>query len=83
MDTTAGTDGRVTSSGIASEGSPLVPNRNLTADELSKANELLSAIRDRLDTLAGRDPALLFACRRQIAKELTGDERGNRHTDGS
>ncbi len=53
-----------------------MPNRNLTADELSKANELLSAIRDWLDTLAADDPALLFAYRRKIAKELTYDERG-------
>ena len=53
-----------------------MPNRKLTADELAKANELLSTIRDRLAMLAGCDPALLFAYRRKIAKELTYDERG-------
>ena len=33
-------------------------------------------IRNQLDTLAEGDPALLFAYRRKISKELTYDERG-------
>lgn len=53
-----------------------MPNRILSADELIKANELLSQIRANLETLAGNDPELLFAYRRKIAKELVYDERG-------
>lgn len=51
-------------------------NRNLTADELVKANALLSDIRTRLRGLAAGDPAALFAFRRKIFKELSYDERG-------
>jgi hypothetical protein len=50
-------------------------NRNLSADELEHANRLLADIRERLQTLAGSDRALLFAYRRKIAKELGYDER--------
>ena len=46
------------------------------ADELAKANALLSNIRDQLKTLAGGDTGLLFAYRRKIVKELDYDERG-------
>jgi UTP:GlnB (protein PII) uridylyltransferase len=53
-----------------------MPNRNLSADELKRANELLADIRARLISLAGADPLLLFAYRRKIAKELGYDERG-------
>ncbi|HEY5046590.1 MAG TPA: hypothetical protein VII49_01045 [Rhizomicrobium sp.] len=53
-----------------------MPNRNLTADELAKANALLNDIRSRLVALAGQDAALLFASRRKIQKELSYDERG-------
>jgi hypothetical protein len=53
-----------------------VPNRNLTPDELKRANKLLADIRERLTKLAGGDPLLLFAYRRKVAKELTYDERG-------
>jgi|SRR5579871_1229562 len=53
-----------------------MPNRILTADELRSANELLADIRERLKTLAGGDPLLLFAYRRKVAKELQYDERG-------
>jgi hypothetical protein len=53
-----------------------VPNRNLTADELQRANELLADIRERLTGLAAGDPLLLFAYRRKVAKELQYDERG-------
>jgi hypothetical protein len=53
-----------------------MPNRNLTHDELVKANTLLTDIRQRLEDLAAGDPAALFAFRRKIAKELTYDERG-------
>lgn len=53
-----------------------MPNRNLTPDELKRANELLADIRERLTKLAGGDPLLLFAYRRKMAKELGYDERG-------
>jgi hypothetical protein len=53
-----------------------MPNRNLTADELVKANKLLLSIRRRLNTLAGGDRSLRFAYNRKIAKELVYDERG-------
>lgn len=51
-------------------------NRNLTAQELVLANELLERVRSELRTLAGSDEALHFAYRRKIAKELGYDERG-------
>jgi hypothetical protein len=57
-----------------------VPNRNLTPDELKRANELLADIRERLKKLAADDPLLLFAYRRKIAKELGYDERGKPNT---
>jgi transcriptional regulator with XRE-family HTH domain len=47
----------------------LMANRNLTAAELEHANRLLADIRQRLSTLAGDDPVLLFAYRRKISKE--------------
>ena len=53
-----------------------MPNRNLSAEELKKANELLADVRKRLKDLAMGDPLLLFAYRRKIAKELGYDERG-------
>ena len=52
-----------------------MPNRNLNADELKRANELLTEIRKRLTDLAAGDPLLLFAYRRKIFKELIYDER--------
>jgi hypothetical protein len=52
-----------------------MPNRNLTSDELVKANSLLREIRVKLETLSGGDPELLFAFRRKVFKELTYDER--------
>jgi hypothetical protein len=53
-----------------------MPNRNLNADELKRANELLRDIRERLISLSGGDPLLLFAYRRKVVKELGYDERG-------
>ncbi len=53
-----------------------MPNRNLSADELKLANDLLEEIRDRLATLAGDDELLRFSYRRKISKELQYDERG-------
>jgi UTP:GlnB (protein PII) uridylyltransferase len=56
-------------------------NRQLNAEELVRANELLAEIRQRLNALAGEDSLLLFAYRRKVAKELGYDERskpGNR-----
>jgi hypothetical protein len=52
-----------------------MPNRNLTAAELKRANDLLALVRSRLGELAGDDALLLFAYRRKIAKELMHDER--------
>lgn len=53
-----------------------MPNRNLDAEELKRANELLAEIRTRLKEIAGGDPLLLFAYRRKVVKELGYDERG-------
>jgi hypothetical protein len=53
-----------------------MPNRNLDAAELKRANELLADIRGRLTSLAAGDPLLLFAYRRKVVKELGYDERG-------
>jgi len=50
-------------------------NRMLTTEELAHANALLDEIRARLQTLAKGDPALLFAYRRKVYKELTYEER--------
>jgi hypothetical protein len=52
-----------------------MPNRNLMADELKLAHELLAEIRKRIDALAGGDPLLRFAYKRKIVKELGYDER--------
>ncbi len=54
-----------------------MPNRQLNAAELVKANELLDVIREALGKLSGGDPELLFAYRRKIAKQLTYDERSS------
>jgi hypothetical protein len=45
-----------------------MPNRNLNSDDLRQANELSKDIWERLTTLAGGDPLLLFAYRRKVAK---------------
>ena len=50
-------------------------NRNLDVQELAKANELLTVVRERLEILSDGDRELLFAYRRKIAKELGYDER--------
>lgn len=52
-----------------------MPNRNLNADELKRANELLAEIRVRLNSLSRGGPLLLFAYRRKVIKELGYDER--------
>lgn len=52
-----------------------VPNRQLTAKELEKANALLKDVREKLEQLSGGDKELLFAYRRKIFKELGYDER--------
>ncbi len=54
-----------------------MPNRQLTAEELAKANLLLDSIRAELGALSGGDRELLFAYRRKIAKQLTYDERSS------
>jgi len=53
-----------------------VPNRRLTADELTMANKVLDLVRSRIDELCGTDKPLRFAYNRKIAKELGYDERG-------
>jgi DNA repair exonuclease SbcCD ATPase subunit len=50
-------------------------NRQLTADELERANALLEEVRQRLESLSGSDRELLFAYRRKVFKELMHDER--------
>ena len=50
-------------------------NRQLTTDELQRANALLDEVREKLDALSGSDRDLLFAYRRKVYKELTYDER--------
>lgn len=50
-------------------------NRQLTSEELVRANDLLTEIRSQLEVLAGGDKELLFAYRRKVFKELTYDER--------
>jgi DNA repair exonuclease SbcCD ATPase subunit len=52
-----------------------MPNRNLSREELERANSLLGDIRTKLKALAFGDADLLFAYRRKIAKELGYDER--------
>lgn len=59
-----------------------MPNRNLTPDELKRANELLADIRERLANLAAGGPLLLFAYRRKVGKEL-GYSHKDRHLAGS
>ena len=54
----------------------VLANRNLSPDELNRANELLADVRQRLSSLAAGDPPLLFAYRRKVVKELGYDERG-------
>ena len=54
-----------------------MPNRQLTSEELAKANRLLDTIRAGLDALSGGDRELLFAYRRKIAKQLNYDERSS------
>jgi hypothetical protein len=53
----------------------VMANRNLNADELKRANELLKDIRERLTNFAAGDPLLYFAYRRKVIKELGYDER--------
>lgn len=52
-----------------------MPNRRLTAEELTEANRVLDIVRARLLELAAGDADLLFAYRRKVYKELTYDER--------
>jgi ribosomal protein L44E len=53
-----------------------MPNRKLTAEELTEANTLLNKVRARLLELAAGNTELLFAFRRKVYKELIYDERG-------
>jgi hypothetical protein len=50
-------------------GGPAV-NRQLSPDELTKANELLGYIRERIDALSGGDANLRFAYVRKIARGM-------------
>lgn len=54
-----------------------MPNRRLTAQELTEAKRLLDTVRARLLELAADDAGLLFAYRRKVYKELVYDERGS------
>lgn len=52
-------------------------NRQLTPTELHDLHEpFIAQVRTRLTELSGGDPALLWALRRKLAKELVYDERG-------
>ena len=54
-----------------------MPNRQLTdAERATLFAPLITEVRDRLEALSGGDPALLWALRRKLAKELSYDERG-------
>src|SRR5688500_5654581 len=53
-----------------------MPNRRLTPEELTVANELLAGVRERISSLAGDDAAFAWALRRKVQKELGYDERG-------
>ena len=50
-------------------------NRQLTPEELERANALLAEVRSKLEALSQGDKDLLFAYRRKLFKELTYDER--------
>lgn len=50
-------------------------NRQLTPEELERANALLAEVRSRLEALSQGDKDLLFAYRRKIFKELTYQNR--------
>lgn len=50
-------------------------NKQLSTQELERANALLNDIRRKLEQLSGGDKELLFAYRRKIFKELGYDER--------
>jgi hypothetical protein len=54
----------------------VMPNRNLSVEEIKLANELLKSVRQQLVALSGGDRFLLFAYRRKVVKELLYDERG-------
>ena len=54
-----------------------MPNRQLTDDERATLfAPLITEVRARLHELSAGDPALLWALRRKLAKELGYDERG-------
>src|SRR5690242_18976336 len=54
-----------------------MPNRTLTQEELRGLfGPLFADVKSKLDTLSGGDPALLFALRRKLKKELEYLERG-------
>ena len=54
-----------------------MPNRMLSAEELKRLfAPLLTDVRAKLKSLSADDPALLFALRRKLYKELSYDERG-------
>jgi hypothetical protein len=52
-----------------------MPNPVLDKEQLAKAGDLLTYIREELRKLSGGDPQLLFAYRRKVAKMLVYDER--------
>jgi 5-methylcytosine-specific restriction endonuclease McrA len=54
-----------------------VPTRKLTEHELALIRPVLEQVRDSLKSLSAGDPALLFAYRRKLAKQLTYDERSS------
>jgi hypothetical protein len=53
-----------------------MPNRKLSAVEITAAVKLHNSIRERLERISASDPELLFALRRRLIVKLTHDERG-------
>lgn len=53
-----------------------MPNPRLTAEQLAQAHAILGMVREQLNLASGANPALLFALRRKVQKELMHDERG-------
>lgn len=54
-----------------------MPNRRLTNEERTRANQLLLEVRGRLKELSNDDTSLEWALRRYVYIRLQHDERGN------
>ena len=54
-----------------------MPNRRLTNEERTRANQLLLEVREQLKELSNDDTGLEWALRRYVYIRLQHDERGN------